>query len=93
MRAKDVQGAVIEVLQEIQSDSGFKERPIGGSTCPVKDLEGFDSPIWLDATGMISTKLGINIPLNHNIFVSHGKPLTIDESVAKICELIQGEKT
>jgi len=86
---------LIEVLQEIQSDSGYQEVPISGSTCPVSDLQGFDSLLCIEAIGMLADKLNIEIPNSNNIFLSQdGKQwLTIDESVAVVCEIVNGGKT
>jgi len=92
MNPEDVKAKLVKVLQEIQCDSGFKEMPIVGTTRPVTDLEGFDSPLWLDAIGMVAASLNINIPNHTNIFLAEDgskQPLTIDESVTKICEIVQ----
>ncbi|HAA26438.1 MAG TPA: hypothetical protein DCE56_00605 [Cyanobacteria bacterium UBA8553] len=95
MNPEDVKVKLIEVLQEIQSDSGYEATQMGGTTCPVTDLQGFDSPLWLDAIGMLAAKLDVEIPHGHNIFLSkEGKRrLTIDESAAVVCEIVQRGET
>lgn len=95
MNPEDVKVQLIEVLQEIQSDSGYEGCLIAGTTCPVTDLEGFDSPLWLDAIGMLATKLGVNIPDGSNIFLSEDgtKQLTVDECAVVVCEIVQRGKT
>ena len=91
MDHQHVQSKLIEVLNEIQSDSGYQASLITGATCPVNDLEGFDSIIWFDAIGMLANSLEISIPEGQNIFFSseEKRPLTVDESCHLVCQLIQ----
>ncbi|MGB7443423.1 MAG: acyl carrier protein [Coleofasciculaceae cyanobacterium] len=97
MNSEDVKEQLIEVLTEIQSDSGYKETQISGTTCPITDLEGFDSLLGVEAINMLSDKLGVEIPSSHihKICLSQdGKQwLTIDESVAVVCEIVNGGET
>lgn len=95
MNRELVKAKLIAVLQSIQSDSGYSEKQISGATCPLCDLEGFDSLICPVAIGMLSAELGVEIPNNKNIFLSEdGKlPLTLDESVGIVCKIAHiGEK-
>jgi hypothetical protein len=95
MSPKDVKDQFIEVLTEIQTDSGYGETPISGKTCPMTDLEGFDSLLCIEAINMLADKLNVDIPNSNNIFLSQdGKQwLTIDESVAVVCEIVNGGET
>lgn len=95
MSPEDVKTALIEVLQEIQSDSGYEETPITGKTCPITDLEGFDSLIGVEAMGMLADKLNVNIPNECYIFRSEDfqLELTIDESVAVVWEIVSRGET
>ncbi len=93
MNPEDVKVSLINVLQEIQNDSGYGVPSISGTTCPTTDLEGFESPLWPDAIGMLADQLGVDIPHSVNIFVSkEGKrPLTINETVDLVCKVaVQG---
>ena len=93
MNQKDVQVKLIDVLQSIQSDSGYDVSQIQGNTCPLNDLEGFDSMLWPAAISMLSSTIGVNIPNCSNIFLSKdGNPLTINESAAMVCEMISREE-
>jgi len=91
MSPEDVKVELIAVIQEIQRDSGFPERPIMGTTCPVTDVEGFESPLWLDAIGMLANRLGVKIPDGNNIFLSEDgmQRRTIDEAANVVCEIVQ----
>lgn len=90
MSSEDVEVKLIEVFQEIQSDSGYQATQITGTTCPITDLEGFDSLLCIEAIGMLADKLNVEIPNGNNIFLSEdGKRwLTIEESVAVVCEIV-----
>jgi hypothetical protein len=84
---------LIEVLQEIQRNSGYEGDGIVAETCPLMDLEGFDSQLWPVAIGMLEKNLRVKIPKNKNIYVSEdGKQrLTIKESAAVVCKLAIAE--
>ena len=90
MKPEDVKPTLIQVIQNIQHDSGYGGVPINGSTCPPNDLEGFDSKIWPVATGILATELGVDIPVDKNIFIARDgkRRLTVDEVVAVVCEII-----
>lgn len=89
MNAEDVKVKLIDVLQEIQSDSGYEASMISGTTCSITELEGFKSPLWLDAIGMLAESLDMDIPADTNIFISKDgkRPLTINESADLVCEV------
>ena len=95
MNPKDVEVKLVEVLQEIQSDSGYDGSGIMGTTCPLNDLKGFDSMLWPVAIGMLATALEVKIPNNKNIFLSKDdkRQLTISESAAMVCEIVNKGKT
>jgi hypothetical protein len=87
-----VKSQLIEVLETIQRDSGFAPIPITGSTCPLDDLEGFDSKIAPVATVQLSEAISVMIPPQMNIFVSSDglQHLTVDQIVAEVCSLKAG---
>lgn len=89
MNPEDVKLKLIEVLRSIQSDSGYDGKQIVGTTCPLNDLEGFDSTIWPVAVGMLAAALDVNIPNDKNIYLSEDgkRRLTINESAAVVCEI------
>jgi hypothetical protein len=95
MLVENVRIELMAVIQEIQQDSGFKESPLAGTTCPASDVEGFDSPLWLDAIGMLADRLGVRIPNGNNIFLSEDgkRHHTIDEAAAMVCEIVQNGGT
>jgi hypothetical protein len=85
----EVTAKLIEVLQTIQSNSGYDATQIGPATCPLDDLEGFDSKLWPVAISMLAKSLDVEIPNNKNIYVSDDgtRRLTISESAAVVCQI------
>ena len=93
MDETNVTEKLIEVLQEIQKNSGYECDGIVAETCPLVDLEGFDSQLWPVAIGMLEKNLGVKIPKNKNIYVSDDgtQRLTIKESAAVVCKVATAE--
>ncbi len=93
MDETNVTEKLIEVLQEIQKNSGYECDGIVAETCPLMDLEGFDSQLWPVAIGMLEKNLGVKIPKNKNIYVSDDgtQRLTIKESAAVVCKVATAE--
>lgn len=79
---------LIEVLAGIQNDSGYPPLPITGATCPLDDLEGFDSLIWPISIRRLVKALGAEIPRRKNIFISNGRRLTVDEIVEVVHQIV-----
>ena len=71
---------IVEVIEDIQLASRGDANAIAGSTCPLRDLQNFDSLVCTEAMTALSIELGIDIPDNVNIFVSeNGTERDIDE--------------
>jgi len=89
MDETNVTEKLIEVLQEIQRNSGYEYDGIVADTCPLVDLEGFDSKLWPVAIRMLEKNLEVKIPESKNIYLSEDgtKKLTIKESAAVVCKL------
>ena len=79
---------LVKVLDHIQTTGHHPVPSLKGSTCPLEDLEGFDSQMAVVATGLLSAELGVPIPNDLNIFQAKkgNKRLTIDE----IVEVVEG---
>lgn len=84
-----VRDQLIDVLQTIQRESGYGEVQIGRNTCPLDDLEKFDTKIAPVAITLLANATGIPIPNRKNIFVSKDgrQRLTIDQIVEEVCKL------
>lgn len=86
MDQKDIEAKLIEVLKAIQSDSGYEEIPIDGSTVPFADLEGFDSKVGPYCIGLLQKATSITIPDGKNIFVAKDgrRRLSVSQAAAEV---------
>jgi acyl carrier protein len=69
MDKQQIQQVLIEVLTEIQTNSGQPAVEIDEDTCPIGDLHGFDSLTGIEATVELAHRLGHQMT-DENIFVS-----------------------
>ena len=84
--------AIQEVLTRIQSSQKLTCPELVDSLKPIRDLEKFDSPMSLLATGMIGRKLGLKIQPKTNVFGDNGGLFTIKKTVELICKLSDEQK-
>jgi hypothetical protein len=86
----EIRAKLIEVISAILLESGEAEPALTAKSRPLKDAKGFDSPLGVVVTGVVASELGIDIPLDLNIFVDDKKKaLTIDESTALVYGLLK----
>jgi hypothetical protein len=83
---------VIEVLTELQELRGKGTPDVGDETCPIEDLEGFDSVSAVEATTRLEEEL--NLDLDAKLFweKGDGKPLRVKKIVDRICKVADVEK-
>jgi hypothetical protein len=82
----EIKKALSEIITEIQTNSGLECPLLEGSVVPANDIPHFDSKVWLVATTMLASKIGIEIPHDENIFV--GKETNEQLNLDEICELV-----
>src|SRR5687767_5128183 len=83
-----VTAKLIEIVTHIQRLGHYADAAqVTAATKPLIDLEGFDSKVAPVAIGMLGAALGINIPVNRNIFVDGRRRLTIAEAAKAVVEL------
>ncbi len=77
---------LIDVLGQIQSDSGLECPEPTGAIKPIENLPKFDSKVWPVATTILAT-----IPDDVNIFVDETTklPRSIDETAVFVCNLLR----
>jgi len=94
MDVAHVKDKLIEVLDQIQADSGLECPVLTGATRPVGSLPKFDSKIWPVATTILATEIPVEIPDDVNIFVDETTKLarSIDEMAAFVCSLAEKKK-
>ena len=88
-----VKRKLIEIIQEIQTKSALECPPLTGKTKPHQEVPKFDSKIGIAATSKLAKKLGVGIPDDANIFANEATEsmLTIDQTVALVCEIAKSE--
>lgn len=91
MNRNAVKAALIAVLKEVQALSGEACPPIGDTTKPIDDLPKFDSKVWPVAFGLVGIKLGVDVPVNVNVFRQEHTKIsnTIEQTVTAILKAIQ----
>lgn len=82
---------VVDVLKTVQELSGRQVGEITGSTCPIGDLDQFDSLNGVEASVELSSRLGFELP-GVNAFVNETgtKALTVNEIAEAICNVAEG---
>jgi hypothetical protein len=91
MDKRKIQELLITAIERVQRASGEAAVGIGASTCPIRDLPGFDSQRGIEATVVLETLLGLEIPGEANIFVAPNgqRALRITEIVERTYDLIK----
>ncbi len=87
MEATQATEAIHQVLKQIQANLGLECPALTDAIKPIKDLQKFDSPTSLAATGMVARRLGLKIEPKVNIFGDKKGLHTIGQSVALICKI------
>lgn len=89
MNQKDVEAALVGIIQEIQDSSGLECPPLDGTVVPSEEVPEFDSKVWIAATTMLATKLDVEIPDNVNIFADKDNkaPLNLSDISSTVCEV------
>ena len=95
MTKETIETALCECIEEIQEMSGEEAAEVSPETCPIVELEGFDSLRGVEATVLLELKLDLAIDAskgNVNLFVSPDgqSAMTIGEIVQRIIKQIGG---
>ncbi|MDA8563900.1 hypothetical protein N9L06_05555 [Mariniblastus sp.] len=83
---------MIHVLDQLQKDSGRKGSIISATTCPIGDLDQFDSLNGVEATVEIADKLDVDLP-GVSVFVNETgtRALNVSEIADVVCKAAMGE--
>jgi hypothetical protein len=92
MNRNEILQRLIETLGEVQELSGCTPVEINAKTCPIYDLDGFDSLRGVETTVLLSLKLKCEFKAEKgdvNLFVSKDgqRALRIEETVNRLMEL------
>lgn len=88
MTSSDIVRAIVEVLGTVQVNSGRSQSIIDGNTCPIGDLDGFDSLNAVEATVELGDRLGLDIPCTNAFINEKGtEARKVGEVADYICDL------
>ena len=92
MKKEEAVKNVIQVLDQLQKDSGRQAVRMSASTCPIGDLEQFDSLNGVEATVEIADKLNVELP-GVSVFVDETgtRALSVSEIADVVCAAALGE--
>jgi acyl carrier protein len=91
MKVEEIQKVVLEVVCEIQEQSG---RPIPevicGTLCPIGDFDGFDSLNAVEVSVQLTEKLGCEV--DGNPFVNGRRALKVEEIAKRLHQVVNDNK-
>lgn len=94
MKKSEVIQNIVDVLTGIQAMSGRAIVPISEKTCPIGDLDQFDSLNGVEATVELSSRLGVDLTgVNTFVNASGTKALTVSDVAECICSLTARKET
>ena len=85
MTQSEIELLLIKTVCDIQEQSGREKVAVSSDTCPIEDLEDFDSLNGVEATVEIFDELQLELDFN-NVFVNGDEALTIAEAAKRICD-------
>jgi hypothetical protein len=93
MNLDKIQSSVLDVLQDVQTRSGRTWTPLGPTSRPIGDLDGFESLNAVEATVMLEEKLGCGDLGTESLFVSVDgqNALSVREIVQRISALVDAK--
>lgn len=92
MERENIRETVYQVIQEIQASSGRDASQLNDSTCPLSDLDGFDSLNAVEASFQLSEYLDHDIKQDLELFSRQGQPLSISEIVDNLFTILNQEQ-
>ncbi|MDP9411802.1 MAG: hypothetical protein M3P70_15170 [Actinomycetota bacterium] len=84
---EEVRRTVIGVLTELQVLRGKEAADVDDATCPINDLEEFDSVSAVEATTRLEEELDLELEAKLFWEKGNGKPLRVEEIVDRICRV------
>ena len=89
MTPENVQTAILQTLKDIQAVSGRAWHDLPLTAVPIRDVEGFDSLLSVEATMLVEEKLGCGELKGDSIFISDDgqRALSISEIAEKVIKM------
>ena len=93
MDKREVMDKVAEAVRQVQETSGRTISEVGPNTCPLIDVEGFDSLSSVEATVILSESLGVGVNLPDSVFLPEegDRNLSISEIANNVCNIMEME--
>ena len=93
MKKPEAVKVVIDVLTSVQKVSGREVGEITSSTCPIGDLDGFDSLNGVEASALLSDRIGFELP-GVNAFVNEKgtNALSVNQIADAVCKATEETK-
>ena len=88
MTKAELRTLILDILREIQTNSGRPVPDAADDICVLEDLDGFDSLNAEEATTMMSDRLGVEIHDNP-FFDDHDRPLRLSEVVGLLLPVLE----
>jgi hypothetical protein len=88
----EIYNTVVQAIGRIQSSSGRKLPKVTGTTCPLMDIPGFDSLNAVEASCVLSSELGREVPGELMFPIGGGRPPTIDQIVDRLTTILKQEQ-
>jgi len=92
MDRNEILRRLIETVAEVQELSGCAALEVNATTCPINDLDGFDSLRAVETTVLLAAKLNCEFKTGKgdvNVFISKDgrRALRVEEAVDRLVEL------
>ena len=94
MDKREVMDKVAEAVRQVQETSRRTISEVGpNTTCPLIDVEGFDSLSSVEATVILSESLGVGVNLPDSVFLPEegDRNLSISEIANNVCNIMEME--
>lgn len=92
MNVSDATKLVIEVVSDIQFNSGRQSIVLTGKSCPIGDLPGFDSLNGIEVTTELAYRLSYEFPVGNLLIDETGnRALSIEEIATRVCEIAKAK--
>ena len=93
MKKTEAVKSIIDALKVVQEISGREVGEIVGSTCPIGGLDGFDSLSGVEASVLLSNRIGFELP-GVNAFVNEDgtKALSVNQIADALCKVAEEAK-
>ena len=89
MELSDLITRICKAVSDLQAANSRDAAPVSPDTCPIRDLDEFDSHNGLELTCALAEDYGLDVPVDENIFLDdQDRPLTIRQIAQRLNNMI-----